>query len=165
MWKGRWLSRTLCDLVESKKDWSSSKNTYLMTSDRLAQEVLRTVGRGIVNDYLACGKKVPEKWFDKKSKLHKEMALDLWRGSNDGNSSSFSARYLVGEVIPRLWIHPLEESEAQFVKEYLGGGRAINRRYLDIWFGSGIRSWREVVKSCWKCVVGVGVVRIGSTRI
>ena len=102
-----------------------------MTSERLAQEVLRVVGRGIVNDYLACDKKVPEKWFDKKSKLHNEMALDLWRGSNDGNSS-FSARDLVGEVIPRLWIHQLEESEAQFVKEYLGEGRAINRRYLDI---------------------------------
>ena len=137
-----------------------------MTSERLAQEVLMTVGRGIANDYLACNKKVPEKWFDKKSKLHNEMALDLWRGSNDGNSSSFSvARDLVGEVIPRLWIHQLEESEAQFVKEYLGGGRAINRRYLDIWFGSGIRSWREVVKYCWKCVVGVGVVWISSIRI
>ena len=148
MWKGRWLSRTLCDLVESRKDWSS-KNTYLKTSERLAQEVLMTVGRGIVNDYLACGKKVPEKWFDKKSKLHNEMASDLWGGSSDGNSSSSSvARYLVGEVIPRLWIHQLEESEAQFVKDYLGGGRAINRRYLDIWFGSGIRSWREVVKYC-----------------
>ena len=131
MWKSRWLSRTLCDLVESKKDWSSSKNTYLMTSDRLAQEVLMTVGRGIVNDHLACGKKVPEKWFDKKSKLHKEMALDLWGEPQSGNSS-FSAGYLIGEAIPRLWIHPLEESEAQFLKEYLGGGRAINRRYLDI---------------------------------
>ena len=94
-----------------------------------------TVGRGIVNDHLACGKKVPEKWFDKKSKLHNEMALDLWRGSNDEDSSSSVARYLVGEVIPRLWIHQLEESEAQFLKEYLGGGRAINRRYLDIWLG------------------------------
>ena len=100
--------------------WWSLKNTYLKTSDRLAQEVLMTVGRGIVNDYLACGKKVPEKWLDKKSKLHKEMASDLWGGSNDGNSSSSSvARYLVGEAIPRLWIHQLEESEAQFVKEYL----------------------------------------------
>ena len=148
MWKGRWLSRTLCDLVESKKDWSSSKNTYLKTSERLAEEVLMTVGRGIVNDDLACGKKVPEKWLDKKSKLHNEMALDLWRGSNDGNSSSSVARYLVGEVIPRLWIHQLEESEAQFVKDYLTGGRAINRRYLDIWLDSGIRSWREVVKYC-----------------
>ena len=105
------------------------------------------VGRGIVNDYLACGKKVPEKWFDKKSELHKEMTSDLWRGSNDGNSSSV-AGYLIREVIPRLWIHQLEESKAQFVKEYLGGGRAINRRYLEIWFGSGIRSWREVVKYC-----------------
>ena len=145
--------------------WWSSKNTYLMTSERLAQEVLMTVGRGIVNDYLACGKKVPEKWFDKKPKLHNEMAFDLWRGSCDGNSSSSVAGDLVGEAIPRLWIHQLEESEAQFVKDYLAGGRAINRRYLNIWFGSGIRSWREVVKSCWKCVVGVGVVRIGSTRI
>ena len=108
------MNGSLCDLVESRKDWWSLKNTYLKTSDRLAQEVLRTVGRGIVNDYLACDKKVPEKWFDKKSKLHNEMALDLWRGSNDGNSSS----------------------------------RAINRRYLDIWFGSGIRSWPEVVKYC-----------------
>ena len=106
-----------------------------------------TVGRGIVNDDLAFDKKIPEKWLDEKSKLHNEMASDLWRGSNDGNSS-FSARYLVGEVIPRLWIHQLEESDAQFVKEYLGGGRAINRRYLDIWFDSGIRSWREVVKYC-----------------
>ena len=61
MWKSRWLSGTLCDVVESRVDWWSLKNTYLMTSDRLAQEVLRTVGRGIVNDYLACGKKVPEK--------------------------------------------------------------------------------------------------------
>ena len=107
-----------------------------------------TVGRGIVNDHLACGKKVREKWFDKKSKLHNEMASDLWRGSNDGNSSSSVAGDLVGEVIPRLWIHQLEESEAQFVNDYLAGGRAINRRYLDIWFGSGIRSWREVVKYC-----------------
>ena len=135
MWKGRWLSGSLCDHVESKKGWSSSKNTYLMTSERLAQEVLRTVGRGIVNDHLACDKKVPEKWFDKKSKLHNEMASDLWRGSNDENSSSSVAGYLVGEVIPRLWIHQLEESEAQFVKEYLARGRAINRRYLDVWFG------------------------------
>ena len=149
MWKGRWLSGSLCDLVESRKDWSSPKNPYLMTSDRLAQEVLMTVGRGIVNDYVACGKKVPEKWFDKKSKLHNEMASDLWGEPQSGNSSSsFSAGDLVGEVIPRLWIHPLEESEAQFLKEYLGGGRAINGRYLDIWFGSGIRSWREVVKYC-----------------
>ena len=148
MWTSRWLSRTLCDVVESKKDWSSSKNTYLKTSERLAQEVLMTVGRGIVNDHLACGKKVPEKWFDKKSKLHNEMASDLWRGSNDEDSSSSVARYLVGEVIPRLWIHQLEESEAQVLKEYLGGGRAINRRYLDIWLGSGSRSWREVVKYC-----------------
>ena len=97
--------------------------------------MLRTVGRGIVNDYLACDKKVPEKWFDEESKLHKKMALDLWRGSNDGNSSSSVARYLVGKVIPRLWIHQVEEGEAQFLKDYLGGGRAINRRYLDIWFG------------------------------
>ena len=129
-----WLSGTLCDLVESKKGWSSSKNTYLKTSERLAQEVLRVVGRGIVNDHLACGKKVPEKWFDKKSKLHKEMASDLWGEPQSGNSSSVAGD-LVGEVIPRLWIHQLEESEAQFVKEYLGGGRAINRRYLDIWLG------------------------------
>ena len=128
------LSGTLCDLVESRKGWSSSKNTYLMTSERLAQEVLMMVGGGIVNDHLACGKKVPEKWFDKKSKLHIEMASDLWGGSNDEDSSSVAGD-LVGEVIPRLWIHQLEESEAQFVKEYLGEGRAINRRYLDIWFG------------------------------
>ena len=73
-----------------------------------------------MNDYLACNKKVPEKWLDKKSELHNEMALDLWRGSSDGNSFSV-ARYLVGEVIPRLWIHQLEESDAQFVKEYLTG--------------------------------------------
>ena len=132
MWKSRWLSGTLCDLVESRKDWSSSKNTYLKTSERLAQEVLMTVGRGIVNDHLACGKKVPEKWLDKKSELHKEMASDLCVGSNDENSSSSVAGYLIGEVIPRLWIHQLEESKAQFVKEYLGGGRAINGRYLDI---------------------------------
>ena len=106
-----------------------------MTSERLAEEVLMTVGRGIVNDYLACNKKVPEKWWlSTESELHNEMASDLWRGSNDGNSS-FSAGDLIGEVIPRLWIHQLEESEAQFLKEYLAGGRAINRRYLDIWFG------------------------------
>ena len=147
MWKSRWLSGSLCDLVESKKGWSSPKNTYLMTSERLAQEVLRVVGRGIVNDHVACNKKVPEKWFDKKSKLHNEMASDLWRGSNDGNSSSV-ARYLVGEAIPRLWIPQLGERVAQFLKDYLGGGRAINRRYLDIWLDSGIRSWREVVKYC-----------------
>ena len=89
-----------------------------------------------MNDYLACGKKVLEKWFDKKSTIHNEMELDLWRGSNGGNSYSSSvAGYLIREVIPRLWIHQLEESEAQFVKDYLAGGRAINRRYLDIWFG------------------------------
>ena len=38
MWKGRWLSRTLCDLVESREYWSSQKNTYLMKTERLAQE-------------------------------------------------------------------------------------------------------------------------------
>ena len=94
--------------------------------------MLRTVGRGIVNDHLACGKKVPENWLSEKSKLHMEMAFDLWGGSHEGNSSSFSARYLVREVIPRLWIQQLEESEAQFLKDYLAGGRAINGRYLDI---------------------------------
>ena len=134
MWKGRWLSRTLCDLVESRVDWWSSKNTYLMTSESLAHEMLMTVGRGIMNNDLACGKKVPEKWLSEKSKLHNEMASDLWGGSSDGNSSSV-ARDMVGEAIPRLWIHQLEENEAQFVKEYLARGRAINRRYLDIWFG------------------------------
>ena len=87
-----------------------------------------------MNDDLACDKKVPEKWLDGKSKLHVQMASDLWGGSRDGNASSFSARYLVVKVIPRLWIRQLEESEARFLKEYLGGGRAINRRYLDIWF-------------------------------
>ena len=148
MWKGRWLSGSLCDLVESKKGWLSSKNTYLKTSDRLAQEVLMTVGRGIVNDHLACNKKVPEKWWlSTESELHNEMASDLWGGSSSGNSSSVAGD-LIREAIPRLWIHQLEESKAQFVKEYSGGGRAINRRYLDIWFGSGIRSWREVVKYC-----------------
>ena len=139
--------------------WSSSKNTYLMTSERLAQEVLkvlRVVGRGIVNDYLACDKKVPEKWFDKKSKLHKVMAFDLWRGSNDMDSSSVVGD-LVWEVIPRLWIHQLEESEAQFVKEYLGGGRAINRRYLDIWFRHP-----ELARGCQ---ILLEMRRIGSTRI
>ena len=40
-----------------------------------------TVGRGIVNDYLACGKKVPEKWFDKKSELQAQMAFYLSDGS------------------------------------------------------------------------------------
>ena len=78
MWKGRWLSGTLCDLVESKKGWSSSKNTYLMTSERLAQEVLRTVGRGIVNDHLACDKKVPEEWLNEKSDFAVQVAFDLW---------------------------------------------------------------------------------------
>ena len=68
-----------------------------------------TVGRGIVNDHLACGKKVPEKWFDKKSKLHKEMASDLWGEPQSGNSSSVAGD-LIREVIPRLWIHQLEES-------------------------------------------------------
>ena len=112
---------------------------------------MTVVGRGIVDDHVACNKKVPEKWWlSTESELHREMALDLWGGPRDGNSSSsFSARYLIREAIPRLWIHQLEESKAQFVKEYLGGGgRAINRRYLDFWFGSGIRSWREVVKYC-----------------
>ena len=91
-----------------------------------------TVGRGIVNDDLACGKKVPEKWLDGKSKLHVQVASDLWGGSRDGNAS-FSARDLVGKVIPRLWIRQLEESEARFLKEYLAGRRALNGRYLDIW--------------------------------
>ena len=55
----------------------------------------------------------------------------LWSVCWNGNSS-FSARYLVRKAIPRLWIHQLEESEAQFVKDYLARGRAISRRYLDI---------------------------------
>ena len=115
-----------------------------------------TVGRGIVNDHLACGKKVPEKWFDKKSKLHNEMAFDLWGGSNDGNSSSVAGD-LVGEVIPRLWIQQLEESEAQFVNDYLGGGRAINRRYLDIWLrhpelARGCQILLEMRCGSWCCV-------------
>ena len=115
-----------------------------------------TVGRGIVNDDLACGKKVPEKWFDGKSKLHVQVASDLWGGSRDENSSS-SARDLVGKVIPRLWIHQLEESEAQFVKEYLGGGQAINRRYLDIWFRhpelcGGCQILLEMRCGSWCCV-------------
>ena len=93
-----------------------------------------TVGRGIMNDHLACDQKVPEKWFDKKSKLHNEMAFDLWGWPRDEDSSSVAGD-LIGEAIPRLWIHQLEESKAQFLNEYLGGGRAINRRYLDIWFG------------------------------
>ena len=134
MWKSRWLSGTLCDLVESRLYWWSSKNTYLKTSERLAQEVLMTVGRGIVNDDLACNKKVPEKWLSEKSKLHMEMAFDLWGEPQSGNSSSSVARDLIREAIPRLWIHQLEECEAQFLKDYLGGGRAINGRYLDIWF-------------------------------
>ena len=109
--------------------------------------MLKTVDRGIVNDHLACDKKVPEKWLDAKSDFAVLVASDLWGGSRDGNSSSVAGD-LVGEVIPRLWIHQLVESEAQFVKEYLAGGRAINRRYLDIYFGSDIRSWLEVVKYC-----------------
>ena len=35
-----------------------------------------TVGRGIVNDDLACGKKVPEKWLDEKSDFAVQMAFD-----------------------------------------------------------------------------------------
>ena len=46
--------------------------------------MLRTVGRGIVNDDLACGKKVREKWLSEKSKLHMEMAFDLWEGHMRG---------------------------------------------------------------------------------
>ena len=119
--------------------------------------MLRTVGRGIVNDHLACGKKVPEKWLSEKSKLHMEMAFDLWGGSHEGNSSSFSARYLVREVIPRLWIQQLEESEAQFVKDYLAGGRAINGRYLDIWLrhpelARGCQILLEMRCGSWCCV-------------
>ena len=142
--------------MESRKDWWSSSNIYLKTSERLAQEVLMTVGRGIVNDYLACGKKVPEKWFDKKSKLHVQVASELWGGSNGGNSSSLAVD-LLEEAIPRLWIRQLEESEAQFVKEYLAGGRAINRRYLDIWFkhpelARGCQILLEMRCVSWCCV-------------
>ena len=45
----------------------------------------------------------------------------------------FLAVDLLEKVIPRLWIQQLWESEAQFVNDYLIGGRAINGRYLDIW--------------------------------
>ena len=69
--------------MESKKDWSSSKNTYLMTSDRLAQEVLMTVGRGIVNDDLAFDKKVPDEWLNEKSDFQSQMAFYLSDGPRD----------------------------------------------------------------------------------
>ena len=110
------------------------------------------------SSYLVCPEQfMPEKWFDEKSKLHNEMAFDLWRGSNDGNSSSSVAGDLVGEAIPRLWIHQVEESEAQFVKEYLGGGRAINGRYLDIWLrhpelARGCQILLEMRCGSWCCV-------------
>ena len=54
-----------------------------MTSERLAEEVLRTVGRGIVNDHFACNKKVPEKWLDKKSDFQAQMAFYLLDGPRD----------------------------------------------------------------------------------
>ena len=120
--------------------------------------MLRTVGRGIVNDHVACGKKVREKWLSDKSDFNVQMAFDLWGGSHEGNSSSsFSARYLVREVIPRLWIQQLEESEAQFVKDYLAGGRAINGRYLDIWLRhpelcGGCQILLEMRCGSWCCV-------------
>ena len=46
-----------------------------------------------MNDHLACGKKVPEKWLDGKSKLHVQMASDLWGGSRDGNASFFGSGF------------------------------------------------------------------------
>ena len=111
---------------------------------------------GIVNDHLAYDKKVPEKWFDGKSKLYVQMASDLWGGSRDGDSSSLAVD-LLEEAIPRLWMHQMEESEAQFVKEYLGGGRAINGRYLDIWFrhpelARGCQILLEMRCVSWCCV-------------
>ena len=127
MWKGRWLSRTLGDLIDSRLEWWSTKNTYLKTTERIAQEVLQTVGRGIIDDHLACGKEVPARWLDERRKCHVQMAFEMW-GGEPRNGSPFPARDLVRRMIPRLWIRQLQESDAQFLSTYLTRGRASDRR-------------------------------------
>ena len=117
--------------------------------------MLRTVGRGILDDHMACGGKVPEAWLDERLSGHVLMAFDLWGEPGPGNPSS--ARDLVGRVIPRLWIHQLEVSDAQFLKEYLTGGRATSRRYLDVWFrrpelARGCQTILEMRCGSWCCV-------------
>ena len=117
--------------------------------------MLRTVGRGILDDHMACGGKVPGAWLDERQSGHVLMAFDLWGEPGPGNP--FSARDLVGRVIPRLWIHQLEESDAQFLKEYLTGGRATSRRYLDVWFrrpelARGCQTILEMRCGSWCCV-------------
>ena len=74
--------------------------------------------------------------------MENRISMSKWRPiCGEGHAMGtllFSARDLVGKVIPRLviprlWIRQLEESEARFLKEYLAGRRALNGRYLDIW--------------------------------
>ena len=97
------------DLIDSRLEWWSTKNTYLKTTERIAQEVLQTVGRGIIDDHLACGKEVPARWLDERRKCHVQMAFEMW-GGEPRNGNPFSARDLVRRMIPRLWIRQLQES-------------------------------------------------------
>ena len=49
------------------------------------REVLRTVGRGILDDHMACGGKVPGAWLDERLSGHVLMAFDLWGEPGPGN--------------------------------------------------------------------------------
>ena len=99
--------------MESKKDWWSSKNTYLKTSDRLAQEVLMTVGRGIVNDHLACGKKVPDEWLNEKSDFQAQMAFYLSDGPRDvtllrWKFANYNCKYI---TFPIIFLRPIQVNQ------------------------------------------------------
>ena len=99
--------------MESKKGWWLLKNTYLMTSERLAEEVLRTVGRGIVNDHLACGKKVPDEWLNEKSDFQAQMAFYLSDGPRDviflrWKFANYNCKYI---TFPIIFLRPIQVNQ------------------------------------------------------
>ena len=110
----------------------------------MAKWVLTKVGSDIVEDFKVCGGELPKELVPKKPQkgkekegagkaaLRKALLSYFWREPKKGEV--LTARGLVREIIPRLWICELQEDSAMVLAEYLASVRAVSRRYLDVWF-------------------------------
>lgn len=58
---------------------------------------------GVLNDDLACYKKVPKEWLNEKSDFAVQMAFDQWSVCWKGNSSFSAGNKLVDTIITQCF--------------------------------------------------------------
>ena len=148
--KGLKLSRTLKQLMESRHKWASNLSSYLKKSERLCREIFKEIAEEVVCDMeVKCGK-----WISGHNMLTNAKVLTdhLWNGRDLGPRLRMDD--ILKEVIPRLWLKQVKEDSSRTLEEYMKQGRAMSRRYLDVWlrqpeWARGCQVMLQMRCGCW----------------